>query len=272
METDPTENWYKGEIGFLDFYVIPLAKKLKECGVFGVSSDEYLSYALQNKEEWIAKGQSVIAEMRQKMDRARGRKGKSLKTMSLLHGPTDFSARGNSSFSSFSSYVESGLSSPIRSNSRRHLLSATGSRRNLLKSTGSNRSLRGAKQFRRASAGVYESTSSGSVVSLGNRRNSTGSSRHDEFLGPRQQSRRSLLKQGSGHGGMPAQNALKYSNHSMTSEGDQRNPKEGSLREMLKANVSESGRSLVQSKRGSFSQQHGAVESTKSFDSFAQED
>jgi hypothetical protein len=32
--------WYKGEIGFLDFYIIPLAKKLKDCGVFGVSSDE----------------------------------------------------------------------------------------------------------------------------------------------------------------------------------------------------------------------------------------
>ena len=45
LDSDPTENWYKGEIGFLDFYVIPLAKKLKECGVFGVSSDEYLNYA-----------------------------------------------------------------------------------------------------------------------------------------------------------------------------------------------------------------------------------
>jgi hypothetical protein len=32
--------WYKGEIGFLDFYIIPLANKLKDCGVFGVSSDE----------------------------------------------------------------------------------------------------------------------------------------------------------------------------------------------------------------------------------------
>jgi len=31
-----------GEIGFYDFYIIPLAKKLDQCGVFGVSSDEYL--------------------------------------------------------------------------------------------------------------------------------------------------------------------------------------------------------------------------------------
>lgn len=47
---DPTEFWYKGEISFFDFYIVPLAKKLAECGVFGVSSDEYLSYAVKNRE------------------------------------------------------------------------------------------------------------------------------------------------------------------------------------------------------------------------------
>jgi len=40
--TDPSVNWYKGEIGFFDFYIIPLAKKLESCGVFGKSSDEFL--------------------------------------------------------------------------------------------------------------------------------------------------------------------------------------------------------------------------------------
>merc|ERR1712232_1303037 len=29
-DTDPTDNWYKGEIGFFDYYVIPLAEKLSE--------------------------------------------------------------------------------------------------------------------------------------------------------------------------------------------------------------------------------------------------
>ena len=48
-EKDPSEFWYKGEIGFFDFYIIPLAKKLSECGVFGVSSDEYLNYAMRNR-------------------------------------------------------------------------------------------------------------------------------------------------------------------------------------------------------------------------------
>ena len=63
MSTDPSLGWYKGEIGFFDFYIIPLAKKLKECGVFGVSSDEYLSYATQNRNEWERKGEEIVAGM-----------------------------------------------------------------------------------------------------------------------------------------------------------------------------------------------------------------
>jgi len=62
-EKDPSEFWFKGEIGFFDFYIIPLAKKLKECGVFGVSSDEYLNYAMKNREEWIVKGNEIVQQM-----------------------------------------------------------------------------------------------------------------------------------------------------------------------------------------------------------------
>jgi 3'5'-cyclic nucleotide phosphodiesterase len=62
-DKNPADFWYQGEIGFFDFYIIPLAKKLKECGVFGVSSDEYLDYALANRKEWEDKGQGVVAEL-----------------------------------------------------------------------------------------------------------------------------------------------------------------------------------------------------------------
>ena len=98
LEKDPSEFWYKGEFGrcrsqiagpqdvlisqayldpamislaskqlnsegFFDFYIIPLTRKLKECGVFGVSSDEYLNYALKNREEWELRGEEVVLEM-----------------------------------------------------------------------------------------------------------------------------------------------------------------------------------------------------------------
>ena len=62
-DTNPADNWYEGEIGFFDYYVIPLAKKLKDCGVFGVSSDEYLNFAIKNRNEWEVKGQEIVAEM-----------------------------------------------------------------------------------------------------------------------------------------------------------------------------------------------------------------
>jgi hypothetical protein len=60
---NPADSWYKGEMGFFDFYIIPLAKKLKDCGVFGVSSDEFLNYALNNRREWELRGEEVVAEM-----------------------------------------------------------------------------------------------------------------------------------------------------------------------------------------------------------------
>jgi len=62
-DVDPSQNWYQGEIGFFDFYIIPLAKKLKDCGVFGVSSDEYLQYALNNRNEWERKGEEIVAQL-----------------------------------------------------------------------------------------------------------------------------------------------------------------------------------------------------------------
>ena len=67
---DPSkgDSWYKGELGFFDFYIIPLAKKLKECGVFGVSSDEYLNYALQNRAEWEQKGRAVVEKYMSKYE------------------------------------------------------------------------------------------------------------------------------------------------------------------------------------------------------------
>ena len=62
-EKNPAEGWYEGELGFFDFYIIPLANKLKDCGVFGVSSDEYLNYAIRNRQEWESRGRELVDEM-----------------------------------------------------------------------------------------------------------------------------------------------------------------------------------------------------------------
>jgi len=68
-EKDPSTFWYKGEIGFFDFYIIPLARKLKDCGVFGVSSDEYLNYAVKNRQEWEIKGADIVKDLVNKMQK-----------------------------------------------------------------------------------------------------------------------------------------------------------------------------------------------------------
>lgn len=81
-DKDPSEGWYKGEMGFFDFYIIPLAKKLKDCGVFGVSSDEYLNYAEKNRMEWELRGQAVVSEM---LEKAQKVVGKSLEVEVIPH-------------------------------------------------------------------------------------------------------------------------------------------------------------------------------------------
>jgi len=60
-ETNPADGWYKGELWFFDNYIIPLARKLKECRVFGAASDECLQYAEKNRKEWKSKGAEIVA-------------------------------------------------------------------------------------------------------------------------------------------------------------------------------------------------------------------
>ena len=47
--------------------IIPLAKKLDDCKVFGVSSAEYLNYAMANRREWEQRGQEIVASMVEKV-------------------------------------------------------------------------------------------------------------------------------------------------------------------------------------------------------------
>jgi hypothetical protein len=56
------------ELDFFDDHIIPLARKLKECGVFGVGGDEYLNYAIKNREEWELRGSDVVLSMAEKAE------------------------------------------------------------------------------------------------------------------------------------------------------------------------------------------------------------
>lgn len=66
LEEDPCKKWYERELDFFDNTIIPMAKRLKGCGAFGVYFDEYLSYATQNRQEWERKGREIVTEMQGK--------------------------------------------------------------------------------------------------------------------------------------------------------------------------------------------------------------
>lgn len=51
-----------------DFLYSLRRKKQQDCGVFGVSSDEYLNYAIKNRKEWESRGQEVVADMIEKVN------------------------------------------------------------------------------------------------------------------------------------------------------------------------------------------------------------
>lgn len=60
---DPTVIWFKGELAFLDHFVVPLARKVEESGVFGPSGDQYVKYALSNRNDWEQKGHEELKGM-----------------------------------------------------------------------------------------------------------------------------------------------------------------------------------------------------------------
>ena len=97
-DRDPADGWYEGELWFFDNYVIPLAGKLRECGVFGVSSDELMTFAEQNRHEWERKGRSVVEDMKRNSMKAAVKAGihKSKAAMESVQEMNDSYASSNS--------------------------------------------------------------------------------------------------------------------------------------------------------------------------------
>lgn len=73
-DKEPSQGWYGGELWFFDNYIIPLAQKLDKCGVFGVSYDEYLNYAMENRREWEEKGKQAVSCMLEACQEKHGKK------------------------------------------------------------------------------------------------------------------------------------------------------------------------------------------------------
>ena len=55
---DPSTNWYKGQVGFFDGYIIPLSQRLEKCGSFGAFGPTFVNLAKENKRKWLIEGEA----------------------------------------------------------------------------------------------------------------------------------------------------------------------------------------------------------------------
>mmetsp|Transcript_18804 Transcript_18804/g.32339 ORF Transcript_18804/g.32339 Transcript_18804/m.32339 type:complete len:366 (-) Transcript_18804:1588-2685(-) len=60
---DPSNDWYENQLGFYRLYVIPLAEKMKKCGVFGEHGGEWVKNAISIRDRWCREGEEVTKEM-----------------------------------------------------------------------------------------------------------------------------------------------------------------------------------------------------------------
>eukprot|EP00934_Nitzschia_sp_Nitz4_P003646 Nitzschia sp. Nitz4//scaffold54_size114964//109605//112248//NITZ4_003875-RA/size114964-augustus-gene-0.26-mRNA-1//-1//CDS//3329554423//3636//frame0 len=63
IPTDPAKTWYRDELNKFDNFVIPLSMQMKDIDAFVVSSDEYLNYALKNRQRWASNGREIVAAL-----------------------------------------------------------------------------------------------------------------------------------------------------------------------------------------------------------------
>lgn len=56
---NPATNWYRGQISFFDGYIIPLAKKLYQCGIFLRNGDDFLMCVQNNRQRWLLEGEAI---------------------------------------------------------------------------------------------------------------------------------------------------------------------------------------------------------------------
>jgi hypothetical protein len=62
LDKDPSTDLCARELMNFDMNIIPLAEKIKDCGVFGVSCQEMLDYALSNRLDWESRGDQIVKD------------------------------------------------------------------------------------------------------------------------------------------------------------------------------------------------------------------
>jgi 3'5'-cyclic nucleotide phosphodiesterase len=57
---DPQTRWFENQIGFLESYLLPLARRLEDMGVFGEYTSQTFAFTVEaNRDKWLIEGQEV---------------------------------------------------------------------------------------------------------------------------------------------------------------------------------------------------------------------
>jgi len=64
---DASPDWYRNQIGFLEYYVLPLARKMDETGVFGeMVGPSFARLVEANRDRWLLDGEKVTKDITEK--------------------------------------------------------------------------------------------------------------------------------------------------------------------------------------------------------------
>lgn len=62
--TDPETRWFENQIGFLESYLLPLAHRLDDTGVFGErKGEQFAANVIANRDKWLTEGLEVAQQI-----------------------------------------------------------------------------------------------------------------------------------------------------------------------------------------------------------------
>jgi hypothetical protein len=61
---DPQNGWYDNQITFLDSYILPLARRLEDTGIFGDETGRmFADIVLDNRDKWVTDGRACTSHV-----------------------------------------------------------------------------------------------------------------------------------------------------------------------------------------------------------------
>lgn len=76
---DVSANWFNGQMGFFDHYILPLAKRLEQSGVFGKSGEIFARNLEKNRTRWLEEGEDRCKDMHNRVLKRQGDREKTVK-------------------------------------------------------------------------------------------------------------------------------------------------------------------------------------------------